>query len=143
MSELDENLKMMKTGKACDPDRLTAEMLNHLGGKWSIRTTSVDESWSSSRGREIPGMWKKGIIVPIAKAVKPPSELKLQANIIGIACGEANLERIAKERLYAWLERSHHLPEEQAAFRHGRSTEDSIAHIYSAFKTAGRNRQLE
>ena len=122
--ELQSAMGKLQLRKAPGPDKISNEMILHLGpvGK-STLLNFINKTWQSG---VLPKSWKSAIVRPILKKGKPEDDLKsfrpisLTSNIGKLA------ERMLNNRLYWWLESSGSLNNFQAGFRKGSRTEDQL-----------------
>ena len=68
MLELEKGLAQLKNKQAPGPDRVSNDMLKHLGPQAKKKFLQLfNASWKNSN---IPKTWKKAITIPILKCVK-------------------------------------------------------------------------
>lgn len=86
-----------------------------------------------------PSMWKNGLTVLIQKPGKDPSYTSNYRPItLLVALGKV-LERVINRKLSDYLEREQIIPESQAGFRVGRSTQDQLFKLSQDAATAVKN----
>ena len=124
IKELEMALKKLKPRKAPGPDKITNEMLLHLGSKGKQNLLKfINRSWQESH---LPKAWRTATITPILKPGKKDDEptsyrpISLTSNIGKLA------ERMINTRLYWWLEHRKIINPYQAGFRKGMRTEDQL-----------------
>lgn len=114
-------VKMLKRGKAAGHDKITAEMIQNMGGKgYKLLTELYNKIWL---GERIPEDWEIGIVVPLFKK----GDSKDCNNYRGITLLSTMLkiyERILERRLRNILDSQ--LEESQSSFRRGRSSQDHV-----------------
>ena len=127
MKELDDSLKVLKPKQAPGSDKISNDMLIHLGPLEKKKQLQIfNASWKSGK---IPIIWKKAIMIPILKHGKPRNQVDSYRPISLTSCACKLMERIINNRLTWILESENLLVDEQAGFRKNRSTEDQIAYI--------------
>ena len=126
-SELERALTQLKTKQAPGPDKITNDMLIHLGlGAKKKMLQIFNTSWKTG---VIPKTWKKAILIPILKKGKCKTNVESYRPISLTSCMCKLMERIINTRLTWLLERNDVLMHTQAGFRKFRSAEDQITHI--------------
>ena len=127
LKELMDSLKLLKPKQAPGTDKISNDMLIHLGPLAKKKLLQIfNASWKSGK---IPTIWKKAIMIPIPKPGKPRSQVDSYRPISLTSCVCKLMERIVNNRLMWILESENLLADEQAGFRKCRSTEDQIAYI--------------
>ena len=127
MKEFDDSLKLLKPKQAPGSDKISNDMLIHLGPLAKKKLLQIfNASWKSGK---IPTVWKKAIMIPILKHGKPRNQVDSYRPISLTSCVCKLMERMVNNRLTWLLESENILADEQAGFRKCRSTEDQIAYI--------------
>lgn len=122
MDELEEAIHKLKNGKAPGGDKITAEMIKHIGQKGKELMLKIyNKIWMEE---EIPNEWRKTLIVPIYKNKGNKRDCNNYRGISLISTAMKILEQIIDKRLRTTLESTLH--ESQSGFRKGRSTQDPI-----------------
>ena len=125
--EFEDSLKLLKPKQAPGSDKITNDMLTHLGPLAKKKLLQIfNSSWKSGK---IPTIWKKAIMIPILKIGKPRNQVDSYRPISLTSCVCKLMERIINSRLTWILETENQLVDEQGGFRKCRSTEDQIAYI--------------
>ena len=134
LQELKDGLSALKQRKAPGPDKITNEMLLHLGPKSKKKLLQLfNESW---RTGTVPQAWKEAIMIPVHKKGKDRAKAESYRPISLTSCTGKLMERLINTRLMWHLEDKQHISPEQAAFRQNRSTEDQITYIAQAVEDA-------
>ena len=118
--EVQDAIKKLKNGKAAGFDRITAEMLKHIGD-WG--TQLLVKLYNKTIQLGIPKEWTIGMIVPIYKK----GDKKDCHNYRGITLLSVVFkvyEQIIEHKLRKIIEPT--LEETQSGFRRGRSTQDHV-----------------
>ena len=125
--ELEDALKALKDKKSPGPDKITNEMLKHMGPKAKSKLIGLyNNSWKEGI---VPQKWREAVMVPIYKKGKERSKTTSYRPISLTSCVGKLMERLINSRLVWHLEKRNILIPEQAGFRHHRSTEDQVAYI--------------
>ena len=125
LRELEEALKKMKQKKAPGPDRITNEMLKHIGpGAKRTLLRIYNQSWSTGT---VPTIWKKAVIRPIPKMEKTNRILPATARSVCSAVLESFWGGIINKRLIWHLESNSVLASTQRGYRQFRSIKDQLA----------------
>ena len=138
--EFTRALQLLKPGKAPGPDRICPELIIHAG--------AALKSWlklflsSCLRRVKLPKIWRRASVVAIPKPKKPLEDPKSYRPISLLCVPFKILERLIYARIEPIVDPL--LPQEQAGFRHGRSTTDQVTLLtqgiedsFSAKKKAG------
>jgi hypothetical protein len=88
-----------------------------------------NESLSSS---QVPRQWKTAQITMISKPNKPPQELKSYRPISLTSCLSKLMERCVLRRMTSFLEANKIIPDNQAGFRKGFSTDDHLFRLINS-----------
>ena len=130
--ELQIALKKLQPRKAPGPDKISNEMIHHLGATGKTKLLNfINMTWQNGT---LPKAWKTAIVRPILKTGKPEDDIKsfrpisLTSNISKLA------ERMLNNRLYWWLESTNSLNNFQAGFRKGARTEDQLFLLTQSMK---------
>ena len=116
--EFDEAVASLKTEKSPGPDKLTNEMLMHLGSKAASKLLAIyNNSWKTGA---IPQSWRDAHMIPIQKQGKKTESYRPIS--LTSCCGKL-MERMVNTRLMWHLESNNLLANEQAGFRKHHSTE--------------------
>ncbi|KAK3772626.1 hypothetical protein RRG08_006757 [Elysia crispata] len=125
--ELEDALKTLKDKKSPGPDKITNEMLKHMGAKAKSKLIGLySNSWKEGI---VPQKWREAVMVPIYKKGKERSKTTSYRPISLTSCVGKLMERLINSRLVWHLEKRNILIPKQAGFRHHRSTEDQVAYI--------------
>ena len=104
MKELKDALKTVKTRKAPGPDRITGEMLKHLGAcSRAVLLKIFNYRWMKG---VVPAVWKEVVIIPVPKKGKGKKNPRIYRPISRLGCVGKLQERMVK-----WA--SHQPPGEQ------------------------------
>lgn len=120
--EIIETIKKIKNCKAAGWDKISGEMLKHMGD-WGAQVLVKLLNLILQQGNKLPKDWTIGMIVPIHKK----GDKKECNNYRGITLLPAVLkiyEQILEQKLRKIIEPT--LEETQSGFRKGRSTQDHI-----------------
>ena len=127
MLELEKALAQLKNKQAPGPDKVSNDMLKHLGPQAKKKLHQLfNASWKTSN---IPKTWKKAITIPILKCGKCRTKAESSRPISLTSSVCKLMERIVNARLMWLLEKDKLLMPEQAGFRQLRSAEDQLAYI--------------
>ena len=127
MFEMKATIKKMKKKKAPGPDKITNEMLQHLGTLALVTLLEIlNLSW---RQGQVPQCWKEAIMMPILKRGKNKSKAASYRPISLTSSCCKLIESIINKRLQTYLESENILDQEQAGFRQYKSTEDQTTHL--------------
>ena len=100
--ELKDALKKMKTKKAPGPDRITREMLKHLGAcSRAVLLKIFNHSWIKG---VVPAVWKEAIVIPVPKKGKDKKNPRSYRPISLLSCVGKLLERMINRQLINHLE---------------------------------------
>ena len=132
--ELDDALRFLPLKKSPGPDKITNEMLIHLGPKSKKKLLQLfNDGW---RTGTVPQIWREAIMIPVHKAGKDKRKAENYRPISLTSCIGKLMERLINTRLMWHLEKKQHIKPEQAAFRPNRSTEDQVAYVSQAIEDA-------
>ena len=115
-------LQHVKPWKASGPDSICPELVIHAG--------TALKSWlrgflsSCLRQLKIPKVWRRALVVAIPKPKKPVEDPKSYRPISLLCVPYKILERLIYARIEPIVNPL--LPDEQAGFRHGKSTVDQV-----------------
>ncbi|KAF2359201.1 Endonuclease/exonuclease/phosphatase [Trinorchestia longiramus] len=123
MEELNSSLSALKN-KAPGQDGVYDRFLQKLPLHWKKELLCVYNT-SLYTGCVPPG-WKWGIWLPILKSGKDPEQVSSYRPICLLSCIGKLMERMIQRRLEYWVETNNFLLGEQAGFRRGKSTMDSL-----------------
>ncbi|KAF2347088.1 Reverse transcriptase domain [Trinorchestia longiramus] len=123
MEELNSSLSALKN-KAPGQDGVYGKFLQKLPLHWKRELLCVYNT-SLYTGCVPPG-WKWGIWLPILKPGKDPEQVSSYRPICLLSCIGKLMERMIQRRLEYWVETNNLLLGEQAGFRRGKSTMDSL-----------------
>ena len=139
LKELDAELNTLKEKKSPGPDRITNEMLTHLGPKAKKKLLELyNNSWTTGH---IPQLWKDADMIPIHKKGKDKKKAESYRPISLTSCMGKLLERMINTRLSWHLEKENFFAAEQAGFRHHRSTEDQVTYIAQKIEDGFQDKQ--
>ena len=139
MKELEDALKTLKDKKSPGPDKVTNEMLEHLGTKAKTKLlTLFNNSWKTGH---VPQSWRDADMVPIHKKGKDKKKADSYRPISLTSCVGKLLERMINTRLTWHLEKNNIISPEQAGFRHHRSTEDQVTYIAQKIEDGFQDKQ--
>ena len=124
VQELNSAIKKAAPRKAPGPDKITNEMISHLGSIAKKRLLQyINRTWNEG---QLPRSWKTARITPILKKGKPAGKPQSYRPISLTSCLGKVTERMINTRLYHWLEKNKILNETQAGFRRNSRTEDQL-----------------
>ena len=127
MRELQEALNALKGKKSPGPDKLTNEMLLHMGKSAKSKLLELfNNSWKSG---QVPQCWREADMIPIHKQGKDRHRTDSYRPISLTSCVGKLIERLINTRLTWHLETNNIITPEQAGFRPHRSTEDQVTYI--------------
>ena len=127
MEELENGLSALQLKKSPGPDKISNEMLLHLGPKSKKKLLQLfNDSWKTGN---VPQIWRDAIMVPVHKKGKDKTDASSYRPISLTSCTGKLMERLINTRLMWHLESKNHISPEQAAFRQNRSTEDQVTYI--------------
>ena len=139
MKEFEEALITLKTQKSPGPDKVTNEMLGHLGSKAKSKLlTLFNNSWKTGH---VPQSWREADMVPIHKKGKDRVNAENYRPISLTSCVGKLLERMINTRLVWHLEKNKIITPEQAGFRQHHSTEDQVAYIAQKIEDGFQDKQ--
>lgn len=125
--ELADTMKALNEHKSPGPDKITNEMLLHLGTRAKTQLLKIfNNSWKTGH---VPQIWREADMVPIHKKGKDRAKVDSYRPISLTSCVGKLMERLINTRLTWHLEKNNIIAPEQAGFRQHRSTEDQVAYI--------------
>ena len=125
--ELEEALSSLKDKKSPGPDKITNEMLKHLGPKAKGKLLEIyNNSWQKE---QVPQIWREANMMPIHKPGKEKKDPNSYRPISLTSCIGKLMERMINTRLIWYLESNGIISPEQAGFRQHHSTEDQVTYI--------------
>ena len=124
LQELEKSIRRAPQKKAPGPDKITNEMIAHLGKVAKTKLLSfINRTWRESK---LPTQWRTAKITPILKKGKPAGLPSSYRPISLTSCLGKIAERMVNSRLYYWLEKNKLLTNTQAGFRRQSRTEDQL-----------------
>lgn len=118
-SELARAIADSKPGKAVGADKISCEMLKHLGKVACQKLLGfINYTWETGR---LPNQWKQATITPLLKAGKSASDPSSYRPISITSCVGKLAERMVHKRLYWYIECENLLDPDQSGFRSKRS----------------------
>ena len=139
MKEFEEALKTLKDKKSPGPDKVTNEMLEHLGTRAKSRLLALfNNSWKTGH---VPQSWREADMVPIHKKGKDRAKADSYRPISLTSCVGKLMERMINTRLVWHLEKNNIFTPEQAGFRQHRSTEDQVTYIAQKIEDGFQDKQ--
>ena len=140
IKELQDALSTLKLTKAPGPDKITNEMLLHLGPFSKKKLLQLfNDRW---RTGTVPQAWREAVMIHVHKKSKDKSKAESYRPISLTRCVGKLMERLINTRLMWHLEDKKHITPEQAALRQDRSTEDQITYISQAIEDAFQNKTI-
>ena len=134
LAELNMAIRKLKKRKSPGPDRITNEMLQHLGNIAVKKLLDIfNLSWKQG---QVPQCWREATMIPILKRGKNKSKPQSYRPISLTSCVCKTLERIINQRLQLYLETESIIAPQQAGFRQYRSTEDQTTHLSQVIEDA-------
>ena len=122
LQDLEKAIGTLKDCKSPGPDKITNEMIKHLGPKAKkVLLEIFNKSWKSG---QVPQSWREAHMVPIHKKGKDKTNTGSYRPISLTSCVGKLLERMINSRLIWHLESKKLLSKCQAGFRQDHSTED-------------------
>ncbi|XP_039450361.1 uncharacterized protein LOC120429209 [Culex pipiens pallens] len=114
-------------GASDGADRIGYPMLQHLTGQMEEYLLElINTIW---RAGVIPPRWKEGLVVPIPKANKDPTQPKNLRPISLVSCVGKTMERMVNRRLTQLLEAKGVLGKWQHGFRSGRGVDTYLTEL--------------
>ena len=127
MEEMKEARASLHLKRSPGPDKITNEMLLHLGPKASSKLLQIyNNSWKTGN---IPQSWREASMIPVHKKGKNRKDTNNYRPISLLSCTGKLLERMVNTRLTWHLESKNIYANEQAGFRQNLSTEDQVTYI--------------
>ena len=123
--ELANALALLRSGKAQGPDNIPPEFLIHCGVKCQKWLTDFYSCCFTNQ--VIPKIWRKATVIALPKPNKPVDDPKSYRPISLLCVPYKLLERLLLARIEPVVDPQ--LPDEQAGFRHGRSTVHQIVKL--------------
>jgi len=132
-TEVLDQIKALKVGKATGPDNISPRILKEAGAALVPSLTKLINKCLTTSS--IPDMWKRANVIPIHKQnerhlftnYRPISLLSVVSKI---------LERVVFKHVYNFLLTSNLLSKHQSGFRSGDSTVNQLSFLYHAFSQA-------
>ncbi|KAL8604432.1 hypothetical protein ACOMHN_042261 [Nucella lapillus] len=139
LKELEEAKKSLQDKKSPGPDKVTNEMLKHLGTKAKTKLlTLFNNSWKTGH---VPQSWREAYMVPIHKKGKDKARADSYRPISLTSCVGKLLERMINSRLVWHLEKNNIINPKQAGFRQHHSTEDQVTYIAQKIEDGFQDKQ--
>ena len=139
LEELSQAKNSLKLKKSPGPDKVTNEMLLHLGPKANSKLLQIyNNSWKSGN---IPQSWREATMIPVLKKGKHKNKATSYRPISLLSCTGKLMERMVNTRLTWHLESKNILVKEQAGFRQNMSTEDQVTYIAQKIEDGFQNKQ--
>ncbi|MES9973890.1 MAG: reverse transcriptase family protein, partial [Candidatus Thiodiazotropha sp.] len=127
VQEVKSAINGLNPAKSPGPDNIHPRFLHHLGPiSLTALTKMYNISWLQT---QIPQEWRVADIRPIPKAGKDANKLDSYRPISLTSTVGKVMERLVTNRLRYITESEKLLSENQAGFRHGRSTEDQLIRL--------------
>ena len=124
MQELNSAIRKAAPRKSPGPDKVTNEMISHLGSFARLRLLQfINRTWNEGK---LPTAWRTAKVTPVLKKGKPACKPQSYRPISLTSCLSKVTERMINNRLYHWLESNQILNNAQAGFRKGSRTEDQL-----------------
>ena len=124
IQELNRAIKRAAPKKAPGPDKVTNEMIAHLGDLAKLKLLQyINRTWNEG---QLPAAWRTAKVTPVLKKGKPAGKPQSYRPISLTSCLGKVTERMINTRLYHWLEKNKILNDTQAGFRKGSRTEDQL-----------------
>ena len=123
--EIANAIALLKSGKAQGPDNIPPEFLIHCGARCQKWLTDFYSCCFTNQS--IPKIWRKATVIALPKPNKPVDDPKSYRPISLLCVPYKLLERLLLARLEPVVDPQ--LPDEQAGFRHGRSTVHQIVKL--------------
>ena len=124
--ELEEALKTLQNKKSPGPDKITNEMLAHLGTNAKFKLLGIcNNSWKAGH---VPQSWREAHMVPIHKKGNDRANTDSYRPISLTSCVGKLMERLINTHLVWHLEKNNIITPEQAGFRQHHSTEDQVTY---------------
>ena len=137
--EFEEALKTLKDKKSSGPDKITNELLEHLGTKAKSKLLGIfNNSWKTGH---VPQSWREADMVPIHKKGKDRANTDSYRPISLTSCVGKLMERMINTRLVWHLEKNNIITPEQAGFRQHRSTDDRVTYIAQKIEDGFQDKQ--
>ena len=115
LQELNDALESLKNNKSPGPDKITNEMLQHLGPIAKAKLLEIyNNSWKKG---QVPQIWKEANMMPVHKPGKKRNEASSYRPISLTSCIGKTMERMINTRLSWYLESNNIITPEQAGFR--------------------------
>jgi ribonuclease HI len=139
MKEFEEAIKTLNDKKSPGPDKITNEMLEHLGSRAKSKLLKVfNNSWKTGH---VPQCWRDADMVPVHKKGKSRMSRDSYRPISLTSCVGKLMERMINTRLVWHLEKNNIITPEQAGFRQHRSTEDQVTYIAQKIEDGFQDKQ--
>ena len=128
--EVEDILKILKTGKAAGPDSIDNRLLKELSGPLSTPLTDLF-NFSLATGK-VPSLWKQAHVTPIFKKNDPPDVANYRPISLLNTIGKV-LEKIVHKYVFNFLNDHHAITTLQSGFIPGDSTVNQLVDIYNTF----------
>ena len=139
MKEFEEALSTLKDKKSPGPDKITNEMLKHMGMRAKSKLLAIfNNSWKTGH---VPQNWREADMVPIHKKGKDRTKAGSYRPISLTSCAGKLMERLINTRLLWHLEKTNIITPKQAGFRQHRSTEDQVTYIAQKIEDGFQDKQ--
>ena len=139
ITEMEEAMASLQLKRSPGPNKITNEMLLHLGPKAKSKLLEIyNNSWKSGN---IPQSWREATMIPVHKKGKNMKSANSYRPISLLSCTGKLLERMVNTRLTWHLESKNIYANEQAGFRQNLSTEDQVTYIAQKIEDGFQNKQ--
>ena len=117
LQELNDALESLKNNKSPGPDKITNEMLQHLGPIAKAKLLEIyNNSWKKG---QVPQIWKEANMMPVHKPGKKRNEASSYRPISLTSCIGKTMERMINTRLSWYLESNNIItPEQMFQYQH-------------------------
>ena len=113
-------------------DAISNQLIKHLPENCLIFLHNIfQRCWESGT---VPQVWKKSIVIPIAKAGKPKRNKNSYRPISLTSHTSKLMEKIVLQRLTTYCDKNNVIPVNQAGFRKGRSTMEHLVKLTTQIK---------
>ena len=137
--EFEKALKTLKDKKSPGPDKITNEMLKHIGTKAKSKLLGIfNNSWKTGH---VPQSWREADMVPIHNKGKDRTNTDSYRPISLTSCVGKLIERMFNTRLVWQSEKNNIITPEQGGFRQHRSTEDQVTYIAQKIEDGFQDKQ--
>ena len=129
----------MKDKKSPGPDKITNEILEHLGTKAKFILRGIfNNSWKTGH---VSQSWREADMVPIHKKGKDRANTDSYRPISLTSCVGKLMERLINTRPVWYLEKNYISTPEHAGFRQHRYTEDQVTYIAQKIEDGFQDKQ--